>query len=122
MTNWSDISLQAMFSLQLLISIASLAGLFSQVILATNVAESSITIPKVDIIIDFCVRKVMSWNEIYKMDSLSEVHINKFSANQRAGRTGKNGSMNLHLQSWFHFLVHISVFLCVHILHLKINS
>ena len=62
-----------------------------QVILATNIAESSITVPDVTIIFDSCLRKDISYNEISRAYSLDEQWISKDCAEQRRGRAGRVG-------------------------------
>lgn len=41
-----------------------------QVVLATNVAESSITIPDIGVVIDFCLQRVSSYDEARAMPTL----------------------------------------------------
>ena len=62
-----------------------------QVILATNIAETSLTIDGISYVIDpgFC--KQNSYNARTGMESLVVVPISKASANQRAGRAGRVG-------------------------------
>ena len=60
-----------------------------QVILATNIAETSLTIDGIIYVIDpgFC--KQNSYNARTGMESLVVTPISKASANQRAGRAGR---------------------------------
>merc|ERR1719399_394561 len=60
-----------------------------KVVIATNIAETSITIDGIVYVIDpgFC--KQMSFNPRTGMESLIVVPISKASANQRAGRAGR---------------------------------
>lgn len=53
------------------------------IILSTNVAESSITIPDIDLVIDSCIECKMSYN------SFLTVYTSKHSMIQRAGRVGR---------------------------------
>ncbi|CAG8542535.1 6158_t:CDS:2 [Paraglomus occultum] len=62
-----------------------------KIILATNIAESSITVPDVTIIFDSCLRKDISYNEISRAYSLDEQWISKDCAEQRRGRAGRVG-------------------------------
>ncbi|PFX22246.1 putative pre-mRNA-splicing factor ATP-dependent RNA helicase mog-4 [Stylophora pistillata] len=81
--------------LKLLISSATLdADKFSQVVLATNIAETSLTIDGIIYVIDpgFCKQK--SYNPRTGMESLVVTPISKASANQRAGRAGRVAAGN----------------------------
>ncbi|KAL5723812.1 RNA helicase [Ranunculus cassubicifolius] len=62
-----------------------------KVVLATNIAETSITIDGISYVIDpgFC--KMKSYNPRTGMESLLVTPISKASANQRAGRSGRTG-------------------------------
>eukprot|EP00095_Tigriopus_kingsejongensis_P001771 maker-scaffold339_size202159-snap-gene-1.20 protein:Tk01771 transcript:maker-scaffold339_size202159-snap-gene-1.20-mRNA-1 annotation:"atp-dependent rna helicase tdrd9" len=62
---------------------------FRKVILATNVAESSITIPDVGYIIDFCLTKILVTDPDTNYVSLQMDFADKNSCRQRAGRTGR---------------------------------
>ncbi|KAL1176792.1 hypothetical protein V6Z11_A04G183500 [Gossypium hirsutum] len=62
-----------------------------KVVLATNIAEASLTIDGINYVIDpgFC--KIESYNPRTGMESLQVTSISKASANQRAGRSGRTG-------------------------------
>lgn len=60
-----------------------------KVILATNIAESSITIPKVAYVIDSCRSLQVFWDVNRKTDSAELVWVSKSQAEQRRGRTGR---------------------------------
>ncbi|KAB5515886.1 hypothetical protein DKX38_026534 [Salix brachista] len=60
-----------------------------KVILATNIAESSVTIPKVAYVIDSCRSLQVFWDATRKKDSTELVWVSKSQANQRQGRTGR---------------------------------
>ncbi|KAL4384317.1 hypothetical protein GQ457_15G006130 [Hibiscus cannabinus] len=62
-----------------------------KVVLATNIAETSLTIDAIKYVIDpgFC--KMKSYNPRTGMESLLITPISKASANQRAGRSGRTG-------------------------------
>ncbi|KAG6606962.1 DExH-box ATP-dependent RNA helicase DExH8, partial [Cucurbita argyrosperma subsp. sororia] len=60
-----------------------------KVILATNIAESSVTIPKVAYVIDSCRSLQVFWDNNQKKDSAQVVWISKSQAEQRRGRTGR---------------------------------
>jgi hypothetical protein len=57
-----------------------------KIILATNIAESSITIPDVKYIIDFCLTKYLQNDSSRNMTSLELNWTSKNSCNQRAGK------------------------------------
>lgn len=60
-----------------------------KVILATNIAESSVTIPGVAYVIDSCRSLQVFWDPIRKTDAAGLVWISKSQAEQRKGRTGR---------------------------------
>ncbi|CAA0832022.1 Zinc finger CCCH domain-containing protein 31 [Striga hermonthica] len=60
-----------------------------KVILATNIAESSVTIPKVGHVIDSCRSLQVFWDNNRKTDSAELVWVSKSQADQRRGRTGR---------------------------------
>lgn len=60
-----------------------------KVILATNIAESSVTIPKVGYVIDSCRSLQVFWDNNRKTDSAELVWVSKSQADQRRGRTGR---------------------------------
>ncbi|GES75825.1 probable ATP-dependent RNA helicase spindle-E [Rhizophagus clarus] len=62
-----------------------------KIILATNVAESSITVPDVRIIFDSCLRKDVHYDKTTRSYSLNEQWISKDCAEQRRGRAGRVG-------------------------------
>ena len=60
-----------------------------KVIITTNIAESSLTVPDVDHVIDTCIVKEESFDHDSMMSSLEERYCSKDSCDQRAGRTGR---------------------------------
>ncbi|XP_009799464.1 DExH-box ATP-dependent RNA helicase DExH8 isoform X1 [Nicotiana sylvestris] len=60
-----------------------------KVILATNIAESSVTIPMVGYVIDSCRSLQVFWDNNRKSDSAELVWVSKSQADQRRGRTGR---------------------------------
>lgn len=60
-----------------------------KVVLATNAAESSITLPDVDNVICFGLCKAISYNENSHRQILETQWISKANAKQRSGRTGR---------------------------------
>ncbi|KAG7665657.1 prh1 [[Candida] subhashii] len=60
-----------------------------KVILATNIAETSITVPGVKYVIDSGLRKVKVWKHNLGLSTLLTTPISQASARQRAGRAGR---------------------------------
>lgn len=60
-----------------------------KVILATNVAESSVTIPGVTCVIDSCRTLQVVWSRLAQKDVPTIAWISKSQADQRKGRTGR---------------------------------
>ncbi|KAL3648028.1 hypothetical protein CASFOL_008996 [Castilleja foliolosa] len=60
-----------------------------KVILATNIAESSVTIPKVGYVIDSCRSLQVFWDNNRKTDAAELSWVSKSQAEQRRGRTGR---------------------------------
>lgn len=62
---------------------------YRKVILTTNIAESSITVPDVSYVIDFCLTKVLVTDTATNFSSLRLVWASKANCRQRAGRVGR---------------------------------
>ncbi len=62
-----------------------------KVVLATNIAETSLTIEGIKIVVDTGFERVMKWDSKSGLSRLETVHISKDSADQRAGRSGRLG-------------------------------
>lgn len=60
-----------------------------KVILATNIAESSVTIPEVAYVIDSCRSLQVYWDGNKKTEAAKLVWVSKSQADQRKGRTGR---------------------------------
>ncbi|HEX6463689.1 MAG TPA: helicase-related protein, partial [Vicinamibacterales bacterium] len=60
-----------------------------RVILATNIAETSLTVPGVTAVIDSGLQKIARYDAARGIDSLELERISAHSANQRAGRAGR---------------------------------
>ncbi len=60
-----------------------------KVIIATNIAESSITIPDVKYVIDFMLTKELHYDPTSRSESLQLTWCSKANAKQRAGRAGR---------------------------------
>lgn len=60
-----------------------------KVILATNIAESSVTIPKVAYVIDSCRSLQVFWDSNRKKEASELTWVSKSQAEQRRGRTGR---------------------------------
>ena len=80
-----------------------------KVIVSTNIAESSITVPDIVYVIDFCLSKETTYNPYNSMEKLELCWASRASAKQRAGRTGRvcNG---------FCFRLIPQIFFCEHLL------
>jgi ATP-dependent helicase HrpB len=62
-----------------------------KIVLATNIAETSLTIDGVDLVIDGGLARVLRSDPRHGIDRLETVRISKRSAEQRAGRAGRLG-------------------------------
>ncbi|CAK1583629.1 unnamed protein product [Parnassius mnemosyne] len=60
-----------------------------KIILATNIAESSITVPDIKYVIDYCLMKVLVADENTNFTSLQLSWASKTNCEQRAGRAGR---------------------------------
>ncbi|MDA0236968.1 MAG: ATP-dependent RNA helicase HrpA [Proteobacteria bacterium] len=60
-----------------------------RVILATNIAETSLTIPKIQYVIDSGLARVKRYSYRNKVEMLQVEKVSQASANQRAGRSGR---------------------------------
>jgi ATP-dependent helicase HrpA len=68
---------------------SKVAGLKRRIILATNVAETSLTIPNIKYVIDAGTARISRYSPAAKVQRLPIEAISKASANQRAGRAGR---------------------------------
>ncbi len=62
-----------------------------RVILSTNIAESSVTVPRVRVVIDSGLERRVRFDERLRVDVLETKQIGRQSADQRAGRAGRLG-------------------------------
>lgn len=62
-----------------------------KVVLATNIAETSVTIPGIKYVIDPGMVKARAYNPVTGMESLIIVPVSKAQALQRSGRAGREG-------------------------------
>lgn len=60
-----------------------------KIILATNIAESSITIPDIDFVIDYCLNKHTETDTSTNLTQLKLVYASKTNLIQREGRVGR---------------------------------
>lgn len=75
-----------------------------KVVLATNIAETSITVPDVRFVIDSGVAKVPRFQARTGISTLFEEGISKASADQRAGRAGRTApgkAIRLYPKRWY---------------------
>jgi ATP-dependent helicase HrpA len=70
---------------------SKVVGLRRRIILATNVAETSLTIPNIKYVIDAGTARISRYSPKAKVQRLPIEAISQASANQRAGRTGRTG-------------------------------
>ncbi len=62
---------------------------FRKIVLATNIAETGITIPDITAVIDTCKHKEMRFDERRQLSRLVQSFISKANAKQRRGRAGR---------------------------------
>ena len=60
-----------------------------KIVIATNIAETGITIPDVTAVLDACKEKVMRFDERRQLSKLTEGFISRSSAKQRRGRAAR---------------------------------
>jgi ATP-dependent helicase HrpB len=70
-----------------------------RVILATNIAETSLTVPGVSAVVDVGLHKVARYDPERAVDSLETERISRDAADQRAGRAGRLGP-GLAIRLW----------------------
>lgn len=68
---------------------SKMVGIKRRIILATNVAETSLTIPNIKYVIDAGTARISRYSPRAKVQRLPIEAISKASANQRAGRAGR---------------------------------
>jgi ATP-dependent helicase HrpB len=69
---------------------AALRGAGRRVVLATNVAESSVTVEGVRAVVDTGAERILRFDPATGLDRLELAAISRASADQRAGRAGRN--------------------------------
>ncbi|CAH0550541.1 unnamed protein product [Brassicogethes aeneus] len=62
---------------------------YRKIILSTNIAESSITVPDIYFVVDFCLTKVLVVDPLTKYSSLQLEWASHVNCEQRAGRVGR---------------------------------
>lgn len=67
------------------------ASIYRKIILSTNIAESSVTIPGIRIVIDSGLQRESSYNFFSGLPEINVTKISKASATQRAGRSNREG-------------------------------
>lgn len=67
----------------------ALKGGYPKVVVCTNVAETSLTIPDVQLVVDSGLAKVARFDALRGVDMIFTESISKASANQRRGRAGR---------------------------------
>lgn len=77
---------------------------FRKIVIATNIAETGITIPDVTAVIDTCKEKIMRFDERRQISRLTEGFIARASARQRKGRAARvQNGLCFHLVTKRHF-------------------
>ncbi|XP_065560397.1 probable ATP-dependent RNA helicase DHX35 isoform X1 [Artemia franciscana] len=79
-----------------------------KVIVSTNVAETSVTIPNITYVVDSGFMKLRCYDPETRMDTLGVVPVSKASATQRAGRAGRTRRgkvFRLYTEESFHSLL-----------------
>jgi ATP-dependent helicase HrpB len=62
-----------------------------RIVVATNIAETSVTVPGVSAVVDAGLQKVARYDAARAIDSLATERITQDAADQRAGRAGRTG-------------------------------
>jgi ATP-dependent RNA helicase HrpB len=62
-----------------------------RIVVATNIAETSVTVPGVNAVVDAGLQKVARYDAARAIDSLATERITQDAADQRAGRAGRTG-------------------------------
>lgn len=77
---------------------------YRKIVIATNIAETAITIPDVTAVIDTCREKVMRFEERRQISRLTEGLISRASARQRRGRAARvRAGLCFHLVTRYRF-------------------
>ena len=63
--------------------------LFRSIVLATNVAETSLTVPGIRFVVDVGLARVKRYSYRNKVEQLQVERISQAAASQRAGRCGR---------------------------------
>ncbi|MGB4134929.1 MAG: ATP-dependent RNA helicase HrpA, partial [Microbacterium sp.] len=71
---------------------STVAGLSRRVVLATNVAETSLTVPGIKYVIDTGTARISRYSNRSKVQRLPIEPVSQASANQRSGRAGRQSS------------------------------
>ncbi|EAR92519.2 nucleic acid helicase, putative (macronuclear) [Tetrahymena thermophila SB210] len=96
---------------------------YTKIILATNIAESSITIPNCFVVFDFCLTKEINYNPSSGIEKLELQWASKASITQRAGRTGRNcNGVNIRLVPKQFFMAEIKDYQTPEILRCPIEK
>ncbi|KAA8543097.1 hypothetical protein F0562_021408 [Nyssa sinensis] len=93
-----------------------------KVILATNIAESSVTIPKVAFVIDSCRSLQVFWDGNRKAESAELVWVSKSQAEQRRGRTGRTCDGQVYRLVTGSFFSQLQDYECPAILRLSLRQ
>jgi len=81
-----------------------------KIIIGTNIAESSITIPDLSCVIDFCLTKENYFNKFNNNEKLELAWASQASCTQRAGRAGRVADGEVYRLVPHHFYNHMQQF------------
>ncbi|XP_030532472.1 DExH-box ATP-dependent RNA helicase DExH8 [Rhodamnia argentea] len=93
-----------------------------KIILATNIAESSVTIPKVAFIIDSCRSLQVYWDGNRKSEHSELMWVSKSQAEQRRGRTGRTCDGEIYRLVTGSFFSNLEEYECPTILRLSLRQ
>jgi ATP-dependent helicase HrpB len=100
LTQHTEVRISLLYGQQSLTAQAEVLNTRTQhLILATNIAETSLTIPGVNRVIDTGWRREARYVRPWVSNALFDTRITKFSARQRAGRANRNGPGKVY-QLW----------------------
>ncbi|RUS29602.1 P-loop containing nucleoside triphosphate hydrolase protein [Jimgerdemannia flammicorona] len=94
-----------------------------KVVLATNIAETGVTIPDVTVVVDAGRVKVVRFDEKRKVTSLDEMFVSRASAKQRRGRAGRvQEGLCYHLFTRYRFENQLGDYLAPEMLRLPLSE
>lgn len=88
-----------------------------KVIVATNVAEASVTIPGISYVIDCGFSRIRAYNPVNGLEALVTIPTSQASARQRAGRAGRTRTGQVS-KIWLSYLYLLAALLFTSLFHL----